>query len=388
MLATGILAILLLGLSSCSRPTSADAQVARSQTDQAEAKVGVAKVERKVLARNITLPGTLVAFNQATLYGKVAGYLRSISVDKGDRVRRGQVLAILDMPEMVDEVEQARAIYQQAVATVNQAKAEAELQSVTYRRFTDVHAKDPDSVANQELDQYRSKFEVANANVKLAEAKAATAQASLDRSVALNQYASITAPFSGVITARFVDPGALIQAGTSASQGQPIVTIQDLDTIRVYVSVPEVNVPFIHAGTSIIMTTAAYPGRTFRASVTRFAEALDPSTRTMKTEIDIRDLSHSLRPGMYADVTFELGKLSKALVIPATGLVVEGSRRYAWVVRNGTTHRIEVETGLDNGSEVEIRSGLNEGEEVVVAGKESLAEGKSVQASLLNGSKL
>jgi biotin carboxyl carrier protein len=183
-------------------------------------------VERKDLTRKITLPGSLVAFNEATLYGKVAGYLKAISVDKGDRVRRGETLALLEVPEMVKEIDQAQAAYQEALANLNQAKAEAELQGVTYKRYSEVHTKDPEAIANQELDQYRTKYEVAEANVKLAEARVATAAANRDRLIALHQYANITAPFSGVITARFVDPGALIQAATSSTQGQAIVTVR------------------------------------------------------------------------------------------------------------------------------------------------------------------
>src|SRR5207302_6287777 len=141
-------------------------------------------------------------------------------------------------------------------------------------------------------------------------------------------------------------------------QGQPIVTVQDLDAIRLYVSVPEIDVPFIHIGTPASLTTAAYPGRSFKAAVTRFAEALDPSTRTMKTEIDVRNPQHVLRPGMYADVTLVIETLQNALIIPDSTLAVEGSRKFVWVVRDGTAHRLQVETGLDDGTQVEIRSGL------------------------------
>jgi RND family efflux transporter MFP subunit len=375
----------LVWLSACSHPTSPGTQAAGLS---AKVPVGVVTVERKALTRKITLPGSLVAFNEATLYGKVAGYLKAISVDKGDRVRRGQSLALLEVPEMVKEIDQAQAVYQEALANLNQARAEAELQGVTYKRYSEVHTKDPEAIANQELDQYRSKYEVAEANVKLVEAKVATAAANRDRLIALHQYAHITAPFSGVITARFVDPGALIQAATSSTQGQAIVTVQDLDTIRVYVSVPEVNVPLIHIGAPVSIRTAAYPGKVFTASVTRFAEALDPSTRTMKTEIDVPNRDHLLRPGMYGDVMLATETVRNALVVPDSALVVEGSRKFVWVVSDENAHRIEVETGLDDGAQVEIRSGLSGEEKLVVTGKENLAEGKAVEASSVKVGKL
>lgn len=337
--------------------------------------------QRKDLVHKITLPGTLVAFNEATLYGKVTGYLRSISVDKGDTVRRGQTLAVLEVPEMVNEIDQAEAVYQEALASLKRAQAQAELQRATYRRYSEVHGKDPDAISNQELDEYRSKFEVAQTEVKLAEAKVDTARANRDRLVAIHQYTKIVAPFSGVVTARYVDPGALIQAATSSIQEQQIVTIQNLDTIRVYVSVPEIDVPFVRIGAAASLTTSAYPQRVFKASVTRFAEALDSATRTMKTEIDVRNPQHPLRPGMYADVTLELEERRGALVIPDSALVVEGERKSIWLVRDGTAHRVAVEAGLDDGAQAEILSGLKGGEAVIVAGKENLAEAKPVEPS-------
>jgi len=384
------LAVTLLGLTlpwhcACSHSTPADPQAAQAAARLGVIPVGVVTAQRKDLTRTITLPGTLVAFNEATLYGKVAGYVKSIGVDKGDTVRRGQTLALLEAPEMVKEVDQAEASFREALARLNRAKAEADLQAATYKRYSEVHAKDPDAISNQELDEFRSKAEVADAEVKLAEARVETARANHGRLVALNEYASITAPFSGVVTGRYVDPGALIQAATSSTQGQPVVTVQDLDTIRVYVSVPEVDVPLVHAGTPASLATAAYPGKVFKAAVTRFAEALDPSTRTMKTEIDVRNPQRILRPGMYADVTLEIEALANVLVIPDSALVVEGAKKFVWVVRDGTAHRVQVETGLDDGNQLEVRSGLKGGEQVVVAGKDGLAEGKAVQASSASG---
>ena len=384
------LVVSLLGLTlpwhcACSRSTPADPQAAQVAARSGKIPIGVVTAQRKDLTRTITLAGTLVAFSEATLYGKVAGYVKSIHVDKGDTVRRGQTLAVLEAPEMLKEVDQAEASFREARASLDRAKAEADLQSATYKRYSEVHGKDPDAVSNQELDEYRSRSEVADAEVKLAEARVETARANHERLVALNGYASITAPFSGVVTARYVDPGALIQAATSSTQGQPVVSVQNLDTIRVYVSVPELDVPFVHIGTPASLTTAAYPRKVFKAAVTRFAEALEPSTRTMKTEIDLRNFQHVLRPGMYGDVTLEIEKLPNVLVIPDYALAVEGSKRLVWVVRDGTAHRVQVETGLDDGNQVEVRSGLKGGEQVVVAGKDGLAEGKAVQASSASG---
>jgi len=386
--AAATLAVLFAGLlsfSACSNGTRANSEASNSGTDGSKLAVGVVTAQQKDLARKITLPGTLVALNEATIYGKVAGYLRSIRVDKGDRVRRGEVLAVLEVPEMVKEVDQAQAAYQQALADLSRAKAEAELQAATFERYQEVHSKDPDAISKQELDQYRSKNDVAEADVELAKAKVSTAHANVGRLDALRQYAEITAPFSGIVTARSVDTGALIQAGTSSQKGQPVVTLQDMDTLRIYVSVPEVDVPFIRAGTPATMTTAAYPGKVFKASVTRFTEALDPATRTMKTEIDMRNRDHTLRPGMYANVTLDIQTVHNAIVIPDSALVMQGIRTFVWVVRHGTAHKVQVGTGLDNGAEVQIRSGVSEGQQVIIEGIGGLTEGNAVEVSGVAG---
>ena len=375
----GLVVLSLALMPACTGSSRGDSETTPPQKGQSAVHVGVVTAQRKDLVRKIVLPGTLVAFHEATLYGKVTGYLRSISVDKGDTVHRGQTLAVLEVPEMVKEVDQAEAAYREALASLNRAKAQADLQAATYQRYKEVYSNDPGAISKQELDEYQSKSDVAQAEVELMQAKVSTARANHERLLALNRYTIITAPFSGVVTARFVDPGALIQATTSSNQ--PVVTVQDLDTIRVYVSIPEVGVPMIRKGTPASLTTAAYSGKEFKASVTRYAEALDPATRTMKTEVDVRNRDHLLRPGMYADVTLVLEKTPDAVVVPDTALLLEGSKTFVYVVRQGKAYRVAVETGLDDGVEAEIRSGLKGGEQVVVAGKESLAEGKPVEAS-------
>lgn len=375
----GMVVLSLALMPACTRSSRGDSETTPSQKGQSAIHVGVVTAERKDLVRKITLPGSLVAFEEATLYGKVSGYLRTIRVDKGDRVRQGQTLAIIEVPEMVKEVAQAEAAYREALASLNRVKAQAKLQAATLARYQEVHSQDPDAISKQELDEYQSRSDVAEAEVELTGAKVSTARANHERLIALSRYSVITAPFDGVVTARFVDSGALIQATTSSNQ--PVVTVQDLDTIRVYVSVPEVDVPMIHKGTPASMTTAAHPGKEFTASVTRYAEALDPATRTMKTEIDVPNSRHLLRPGMYADVTLVLEKTPDAVVVPDTALLFEGSKKFVYVVRQGKAHRVAVETGFDDGVEAEILSGLNGGEQVVVAGKESLTEGKTVEAS-------
>lgn len=380
-LAATLLGAAVACFSSCSGSTHADSQSGPSPSGQVRPRVGVVKPERKDLTRKIDLPGTLAAFNEATLYGKVAGYLRAIPVDKGDRVRTGQMLATIEVPEMAKEVEQAEALLKEAVATLNRSKAELELQRTTYERYRDVQSRDPEAISKQEIDEWRNKFELAKAEVELAEAKISTARANRDRFLALDRYSRITAPFSGVVTARFVDPGALIQAATSSVQAQPIVTIQDFHILRTYINIPEVDVAMIRRGSKATLTTAAYPGKVFEASVTRFSEALDPASRTMKTEMDIPNPLSVLRPGMYVDVTLELESHPLALVIPDAALVVEDNRKYIYVVREGAAHRVALETGLDDGNQVEVLSGLKGDEQVIVTGKEGLAEGKPIEPS-------
>src|SRR6266849_6620497 len=220
--------------------------------------VTVVQPVAKPAVLSITLPASVEALNQAKLYAKVSGYMQWIKVDKGDRVKKGDVLALLEVPEMDKQHQSALAAVQQAQAEQERAQADASLKQVTYTRLADIRKSNPDVLPEQEVDAARAANEVAQSETKLAKAKVELAQAEVGRLEALREYAKIPAPFDGVVTARFVDPGALIQQGTN-STGNPIVTVAGIDSVRVYVDVPEGSVSYVDRGKPAIVLVNALP---------------------------------------------------------------------------------------------------------------------------------
>src|SRR5438876_4729379 len=298
-----------------------------------------------------------MAYQQAMLYAKVAGYLKTISVDKGDTVKEGDLLAEIEAPEML--------------ADLVKAKAEAEAAQLDYRRVAEAQKKASDLVMPQTVDAAR--------------AKSGVAAAGLQRIETLLSYAKIIAPFSGVITKRWVDPGALLPAPTSgaAAKNAAVVTLMDFSTVRIDVAIPDTEAPFVKKDLPVKVSVDELPGRVFQGTITRFSYALDESTKTMTTEIDIPNPDMILRPGMWASVEIELEKKEKALLIPAEALVTEKNKNSVFIVRDGKAQKVSVATGFDDGVNVEIFKGCGPNDAVIVAGKQSVTDGQKVQATEL-----
>jgi RND family efflux transporter MFP subunit len=313
--------------------------------------------KRGEIVHKVTLPGNVMAYQEATLYAKVAGYLKTINVDKGDSVKEGELLAEIEAPEML--------------ADLIKAKAEAEAAQLDYKRVTDAQKKASDLVVPQTVDA--------------AKAKSGVAVAGLQRIETLLSYAKITAPFSGVITKRWVDPGALIPAPTSSSTSKSaaVVTLMDFSTVRIDVAIPDAEAPLVKKDLPVTVTVSELPGRVFQGTITRFSYALDESTKTMATEIEISNPDLALRPGMWAAVEIELQRKGNALLIPAEVLVTEKNKNSVFVVRDGKAQKVSVTTGFDDGVNVEILKGCNPNDAIIVAGKQSVTDGQKIQAAEL-----
>jgi len=328
--------------------------------------VSVVRPERAAMTRSITLAGDLVGLYESALHAKVTGYLKTIRVDKGDWVKKGELLAEIEVPELEQKLQRSR--------------ANLAVRRGTYERLQRVWETDRRLVAREDVDIAQGQFEEAKAEVEELEA--------------LVGYTHIVAPFDGVVTARFVDPGALIQAsghgGASEAEGSspgkgsnaPIVTVSDIDTLRVYVYVPEEETSLIKAGMPVTLRLREFPGREFKASVTRFATALDLSTRTMLVEADIENPNHELYPGMYADVLLELARHDSALKLPVSAVGGSGDASFVYVVREGHLAKVSVSVGFTNEGWVEIGSGLSGDESVVGTVTPSLSEGEAVRPVL------
>jgi RND family efflux transporter MFP subunit len=296
---------------------------------------------------------------QATLYGKVSGYLKWIGVDKGDVVKEGQLLAVIDAPEIADQYQQAEADY--------------EIKRVTYERYLGVWNDNPDVIAKQVVD--------------VAKAAAQSAKYLRDSRKTLLDYTKVDAPFSGIITARFADPGALIQAATgSATQAAPLFTIMDMQTVRIYVNVPQEAAYLARVNTPGTLTIRELPDQHFEGVISRTTEALDPATRTLLVEIDLPNKERRLQPGMFANATLQLQQHANALAIAPTAIVPlrGGAAKSVFVVEQGRVKSVAIKTGIDDGVWLEILEGLTGDEDVVVVGKGGLNEGERVKASPYN----
>jgi RND family efflux transporter MFP subunit len=309
--------------------------------------------KRGEIARTVTLPTfRVLALQEATLYAKVSGYLKTLTVDKGDEVNEGQLLAEIEVPELI--------------ADQTQYRVESEVAHTNYQRMAEARQKAPDLVVPQTVDDLRGQWEVA--------------QAKLQRTQTLLQYSRIVAPFSGTITARFVDPGAFIPAATAGStpQSAALVTVMDYSRVRVQAFVPESEVPFIRNGLPAKVTLEELPGRAFQGSVTRFAHALDPETKTMLTEIEIPNPNGELRPGAYASVQLEVERKQNALLVPIQALLVEKAGTSVFTIVEGKAKKTPVQVAFNDGVNAELASGLNPDQAVILLAKQTLNDGQPV----------
>ena len=310
---------------------------------------------RGAIIRNVTLPGEIKAYQQATLYAKVAGYLKTITVDKGDRVKEGDLIADIEVPEML--------------ADLARYKAEVKVAELDYKRLSESQKKLPDLVVPQTVDNAKGKLDVA--------------QASLERTETLLGFAKITAPFSGIVTKRMVDPGAFIPAATSgsAAQNAAIVTLTDFNRVRVQVAVPELETSLVAADQPVQLTVDGLPGRTFDGKVTRFSYALDDATKTMLAEIELPNPKLELRPGMYAVVKIGIERKEDALLVPVDALVAERAGAFVFIINENKAKKTRVQTGFNDGSNAEIVSGVKPDQPVILVGKRPLSDGQAVNVS-------
>jgi membrane fusion protein, multidrug efflux system len=317
---------------------------------QAGPRVLVQPVIHSPRTRTVAVPGTIRGYVETPIYAKIAGYMKKIVVDKGDRVKQGQLLATLDSPELDHQVANARATYQLSRLT--------DSRNQTLRRSG--------VIAQQQAD---------DSHARMLEAKAA-----LDQLLAMQRYEEIRAPFSGLVTARYVDPGALIpQSTTPTTASSPIIAMATLSQLRIYADVPQSTAPFIHDGDPAEITVTEYPDRKFTGSVTRHPSALTSATRTMLVEVDIANDDQALYPGMYANIELQVRTPAGVPMVPDDALVFRNGKSFVPVVRNNRLRLAEVTLGYDNGINVEIMRGISGEDMVAINVGQSARDGEPVR---------
>lgn len=327
--------------------------------------VQVIRPHEETLRSTVRLPGTARALYRVDLYSRVTGYVTRFTLDRGDRVRKGQTVARIDVPDMPGQIERARAVVASAEADVAGRQARD-------RRLRAAAEASAAAVAATQLEE-------STAALGEARGRLTAAQAELRRLQAIERDATLVAPFDAVVTNRLVDPGALVDASTSGKNHVPLVTLEAIDTIRVFVDVPEMSVPAVRPGTAVRIEARALRDRTFEDRVSRIGSSLDLSTRTMSVEIDLPNRDHAVLPGMDLVVTLDLGERPHALTVPAEAVHADADGSYVWIVRGGRAHRRRVRLGVDTGSRVEVAGGLAAGDAVVLGGAALVEEGSLVR---------
>jgi RND family efflux transporter MFP subunit len=357
------------------------------------ATVGVTRVVKKSLSRQITLSSELVPFQEIDVYAKESGYVKKLLVDYGTHVKSGQVMAVLEIPELEAQLEEDQAQIKNAANQVSRAQhelyryqAQYKALHLQYTRLNDVFQSQPGIVAQQEVDDAQGKdlaassqVDAGQASLEAAQSQMAETKAKLVHDQSLFDYSRITAPFSGVITDRYANLGTLVQAGTNSStQAMPIVRLSEDDLFRLVIPVPESYVQYIKVGDHVDVRVPSL-NRTFSGKVARFSVDVREDTRTMHTEVDVANPQRLLLPGLYADAELNLEQEHDVPTVPIQALNREGEKTTVLVVNgNGTLEERSVQLGLQTASDAEIASGLNPGEQVVVSDRSGLKPGEKV----------
>lgn len=339
--------------------------------------VAVSTVTRGAGIREASFQAELRPYLEIEVHAKVTGYIDALNVDVGDIVKEGQVIATLDVPELKIELEHALADQRRSNAEVERATAAYEDAHLTYTRLTATDKAQPHLLATQDLDTAKAKDHATAATLDAAKEQCNVAEAEAKRLQTMVDYAQITAPFDGVITRRNADPGALIQAGTSAG-ALPLVRLSQNSKIRVVFPVSLSYVSDIHVGDTVEIHIASL-GRTVTGRIARFTRKVETSTRTMEAEVDLPNTDLSLTPGIYAEVVLKAQQKENALFVPVESVLQEASGPSLYVVNgNHLVEERKVKLGLETPSKVEVLSGVRENEMVLVGSRTQVTPGETV----------
>jgi RND family efflux transporter MFP subunit len=336
--------------------------------------VEVVTVSQAPPSQPLRLPGGTQGWYQSTIYGRVSGYITKWYADIGDRVKKDQVLALIDTPELDAQLEAARAQLKASESEVVVREADADFAKTTFQRW---QGSAKGVVSDQERDEKRAGYAVAMAKVKAAQSKVNLDKSNVDRLTYMAQFKKVAAPYDGVITERRIDVGDLVTAG-STSNTSPLFGIAQFDHIRVFTNVPQTAAEDAVVGTPAKIFTAGNSSRVFEGKVARTSESIDPKARTLRVEVDLPNPQLKLVPGMYVQVEFDL-KARGLVQIPASALVFRVSGPQVAVIQPDSTVKFKnVQIGRDNGNTIEIESGLAEGDRVALNINNQIEDGSQV----------
>ena len=363
------------GMAACTSAASEEKKTVKAPDVQ---QVAIADVQTMRPSKAITLPGELKPWNRVSLYAKVKGFIRDVRVDRGSPVRKGQVLAVLDAPEVLSELSTAQAQLQAQEAALQEQTARFRASRLTYNRLLQT-SKVEGAVSLHELDQAQAKMLADSATVAVATGNIQVGRSNYQTKKELRQYLTITAPFDGVITERNVSAGALVGAGDSNSK--PLFVLEDSRTLRLTVAIPETFANQLAAKSAVTFTVNAIPEQHFNAKLARSAQSLVEANRSMLAEFDFDNKANQLKSGMYAEVKMPMERTAPTLFVPKTAVVSSSEKTFVIRVKNHKAEWVSVEKGNTLDSLVEVFGGLKAGEPVVRMASEEIRDGQALNTS-------
>lgn len=372
----GSMAVLTLSAVGCGGSSGTPATTTAAAAEAGPRTVDVVRVVERPLEVDLSLPGELTPFQSVAIYPRVQGFVKTVNVDRGSKVRAGDVLATLEAPELVAQRSEAQSKVQAAEAQLAVARARAEATRSTFERLK-AASTTPGVVAGNELVVAEKTAEASQSEVTSAQQTVEAARQALNAIRDLEGYLRLTAPFAGVVTERSVHPGALV--GPTAGTSPPLLRVVDNSRLRVVVPVPEAYTSDLKAGTEIPFTVAAYPGQTFSGTVARIAQAVDSQTRTMAVELDVANRDGRLAPGAFCQVRWPVRRPGPSLFVPNASVGATTDRSFVIRVRGGKTEWVDVRTGLTSGTLVEVFGDLRGGDEIAARGTDELRAGTDVR---------
>jgi RND family efflux transporter MFP subunit len=390
--ALGLMAACLITATACGHSGGSSSSVSADALPRA----AVVQVRRAPLSNTLSIAGEFLPYQEVELHAKVAGYIKNINVDIGDHVRRGQVLAVLEIPELTAQLQSASAGVRHSQDEISRAQNEvsrveadhAALHAAAARLKQASEAR-PGLIAEQELDDATAKDRSAEAQVEAAKSALAASRQQLEVSQAdrehysaLSEYSRITAPFDGVVTWRYADTGSLIQAGTSNVSSEPVVKLSQVSVLRLRIPVPESLAGSVRDGEPADIRVKA-TDKHFSGKIIRSTDSLDRSTRTMQVEVDVPNGDYKLTPGMYADVSLRVQNDPNALTLPLQA-INRGADKTTVLLVNSQNHveQREIHTGIEGSDRIQILSGLNEGDRVIVGNLGAYRPGQHVDPKM------
>jgi RND family efflux transporter MFP subunit len=344
--------------------------------DDKRPHVEVSPPTRKTIYRRLNVPGEVRANQEVGIFSRVQGYLERVFVDRGSWVKAGDPLFKLSVPELERQLEKEQADLALCAPTIARDEATVAWRESTFKRIQEVSQKAPDLVTQESFDDAKGRLDLARAELELTRAREAGLKAAAEKTRAMIGFASGAAPFDGVITERWADPGDLVQPGQTK-----MLHLMQADPIRIRIHVPGPDVRFVRPDSKARIRFDELPGKEFEQTVSRLFWALRTATKTMAVEIDLANPDRSVRPGMFAHVSLELDARPNALVLPAAALVSEKKKTFVFVVRDGVAKKVPVKLGYDSGVEFEAAEGVSEADEVIVSGKNLVSDGEKVRTT-------